>query len=280
MLILDFDGTLTDAEAEGLPFRASYLADLATIAGAEFGEVEVLAEGFTADVMEDRERHGWVFDGLVVAPAAVDPYLRIMPVARMILDHYGVLPDEGTRSRLLDGILYKYNYPKSRTCFRDGALDFLLSRQGTSTWIVTNSATDPVRDKVRALSATAPDPAALEWLVERVHGFGKKYVIDSNFSDLPDSMELPGLDRPVLLRRRRYFEVLDALRSEAGCGWSDVWVVGDIFELDLALPLQLGARVGLVVNEFTPPYEQAFLAAHERGRLLHSLAEAKEWVGP
>ena len=278
MLILDFDGTLTDAEAEGLPFRVGYLQDLATIVGQPLEEVTALCDRFTEAMMAERDQHGWMFDGYLVAPAAVDPYLRVMPVARMLLDHFGAIPDESTRSRLLDGILYKYNYPKSDISFREGAYSFLSAREGTDTWIVTNSATDPVREKVRELARQAEAPGSLDWLVERVHGFGKKYVIDSSFDRLPESMELPGLARPVLLRRKRYFDLLESLRAEAGCAWSDVAVVGDIFELDLCVPLHMGGRVGLLVNDFTPPYEQAYLDAHERGEVLHSLAAAGEWV--
>jgi hypothetical protein len=278
MLILDFDGTLTDAEAEGRPFRVGYLQDLATIVGQPVAEVTALCDRFTDEMMSDRDSHGWMFDGYLVAPAAVDPYLRVMPVARMLLDHFGVLPDESTRSRLLDGILYKYNYPKSAICFRPGAYEFLSAREGSPTWIITNSATDPVREKVRQLAVQAGAPGSLDWLVERVHGFGKKYVIDPSFDLLPESMELAGLARPILLRRKRYCELLETLRAEASCRWSDVVVVGDIFELDLCVPLHFGARVGLLANDFTPPYEQAYLRGHERGAVLHSLAEAGSWV--
>jgi hypothetical protein len=40
----------------------------------------------------------------------------------------------------------------------------------------------------------------------------------------------------------------------------------------------MGGRVGLLANEFTPPYEQNYLQAHDRGAVLHSLAEAAAWV--
>jgi len=143
---------------------------------------------------------------------------------------------------------------------------------------VTNSATDPVRAKVAELARQAGAPGSLDWLVERVYGFGKKYVIDSGFSSLPESMELPGLGRPVLLRRKRYYELLDTLRTEVGCSWEDVVVIGDIFELDLCVPLHMGGRVGLLANEFTPPYEQAYLNSHDRGAVLHSLEEAADWI--
>ena len=35
----------------------------------------------------------------------------------------------------------------------------------------------------------------------------------------------------------------------------------------------MGARIGLVVNDFTPAYEQAFVASHPRGALVHDVSE-------
>lgn len=278
MLIFDFDGTLTDAEAEGVPFLDGYLDDLCALTGATRDVIVELTDRFEAEIMASSDLYGWVFNGQIVAPASVDPYLRIMPVARKVFDHFDAFPGEDDRFRLLDGILYKYNYGKSAMAFREGAFELLASREGTPTWVVTNSATDPVRDKVGALAKLAGRPGALDWLVERIFGFAKKYYIDADWDEVQPTMSLPGLDRPVLLRRRPYFEVLDRLREGAGCSWSDVTVVGDIFELDLALPLHLGARVGLLVNRFTPPREVTFLSEHERGAALHSLADVAAFI--
>ena len=278
MLILDFDGTLTDAEAEGAPFKVGYLEDLATLCGAPVADVLRLAAGFEEEMLADKDRYGWIFMGHIVAPASVDPYLRIMPVARKVLDHYGAFMGEADRSRLLDGILYKYNYEKSAVAFRPGAREFLVGLDREASWVVTNSATDPVREKVRHLGGLGEDPTELDWLVERVHGFGKKYVVDPDFTAVAEEITLPGLSRPILLRRRKYHDLLDGLRRSIGASWADVTVVGDIFELDLALPFHMGATVALMVNQFTPPYEQEFLASHPRGALLHSMDEAAEFV--
>ena len=268
LVILDFDGTMTDAEAEGAPFRDGYLQDLATLTGRPLEEVLALAERFEAEVAQNPDDHGWMFHGHIVAPASVDPYLRIMPVARKIFDAFGAFSSEADRTRLLDGILYKYNYQKTRIAFRTGAREALAGLEGTETYVVTNSHTEAVRAKVEALGAG--------WLAPRVHGRAQKYVIDDAFDLVPERLQLPGLSRPVLLRRRAYFEVLDGLRKSAGATWADVLVVGDIFELDLSLPLALGARVGLVVNDFTPAYERAFVEAHERGTLVAALARVPE----
>ncbi len=270
LLVLDFDGTMTDAELEGEPFKVGYLEDVATLTGKSLEEVNRLAARFEAEVAADPDSHGWIYNGHIVAPASVDPYLRMMPVARKIFDATDAFMNENDRTRLLDGILYKYNYQKTRVAFREGAGEVLRALTGTRTYIVTNSHTEPVRQKVQSLDNGTGD---LEWLVARVHGRAKKYVIDDDFTDVPTEMRLEGLARPVLLRRRKYYDVLGELLSSYDLGWSDLIVVGDIFELDLALPLAMGASVGLVVNQFTPEYEKAFVSSHARGRLLTSLDE-------
>ncbi len=280
LLILDFDGTMTDAEREGAPYREGYLDDLAILTGLPAEDIRQLAERFEAQVAAEQGRFGWDFNGRIVAPAGVDPYLRVMPVARMILDEVGIFPDRASRNRLLDGILYKYNYPKTHTAFRPGAYALLSNlRERVEAYVVTNSHTQPVQGKIRRLAEEAGAAGSLDWLVERVHGSARKYIIDDDFTAVPEALSRPGLDRPVLLRRRLYFEALDALRRRHGASWSDVVVVGDIFELDLCLPVALGATVGLMTGPFTPQHERSYLAGHPRGHLLDGLSEVVPLIG-
>jgi len=268
LLVLDFDGTMTDAEVEGVPFRQGYLEDVAILCAMPLEEVLVLAEEFSKEVSENAHAYGWQFNGKIVAPAVVDPYLRMMPVTRKIMDRAGVFLDPQDRTRLLDGILYKYNYGKTINCFRDGARAVLESMKGTATYVVTNSHTIPVKNKLRDLGLEADGRCTLDWLVDRVHGTAKKYFLDDSFTLVPESMSLEGLPRPILLRRQKYHAVLQDLLEAEGLDWSNLVVVGDIFELDLSLPLALGARVGLLANPFTPVYEKNFLASHPRGAVL------------
>ena len=269
MLVLDFDGTVTDAEEEGSPFREGYLEDIAGLTRAEMPEIHAMAERFEAEVAADPDNHGWEYGGHIVAPASVDPYLRIMPVARKIFDHFGIFMDPDDRNRVLDGILYKYNYQKTGIAFREGAYELLSGLTGTATYVVTNSHTEPVRQKIRTLARGDE----LDWLIERVYGRARKYMIEDAFTAVPESLSVDGLSRPILLRRRRYHDALAALLDREGIGWDQLLLVGDIFELDLALPLAMGARVGLVVNRFTPAYERAYVDAHERGHLIEKLTE-------
>ena len=273
-LVLDFDGTMTDAEAEGRPFREGYLEDLALLVGLEPEDpsVRALADEVEAELESAPASHPFMWMGRPVAPATVDPYLRMVPIANRILDRYGAIPSAEDRSRLLGGVLYKYNYAKTlgHPVFRPGAGAMLSSLAGSRTWIVTNSDTHAVAGKVAALDREAPGVA---WLTSRVRGFARKFDVDDAWDGAPTQMTIPGLDRNVLLRRRAYFEILRTVLEEADSTFDELVVCGDIFELDLAMPLALGARVGLVTSARTPAYERAFVTAHPRAKLIENLAD-------
>jgi phosphoglycolate phosphatase-like HAD superfamily hydrolase len=272
VLVLDFDGTMTDAELEGRPFVEGYLDDLASLVGKTTADVGPLAAEVDAEIAAAPDKHPFLWMGKAVAPAAVDPYLRMVPIAHRILDRFGAIPDATDRGRLMGGLLYKYNYQKTlgHPVFRTGAGHALRALSGRETWIVTNSDTHAVAGKIAALDHQTPGVA---WLTSRVRGYARKFDVDETWTDVPAEMALPGLDRPVLLRRRAYHDIIRALLHEAGATFAELVVVGDIFELDLAMPLALGARVGLVASARTPGYERAFVAAHPRGRIIEDLAD-------
>ena len=274
VLVLDFDGTMTDAEAEGRPFRDGYLDDLCVLVGRAGGDPDVLA--LAAEVEAELERapaaHPFLWMGRAVAPATADPYLRMVPIAHRILDRWGALENPVDRARLLGSVLYKYNYAKTlgHPVFRAHAGEALRDLSGTATWIVTNSDTHAVAGKIALLDRETPGVA---WLASRVRGYAKKFEVDDAWDGAPAELAVPGLARPVLLRRREYFQILQAVLDDAGASFADLLVVGDIFELDLAMPLALGARVGLVTSPRTPAYERAFVEAHPRGTLVGDLSQ-------
>ncbi len=279
VLVLDFDGTMTDAEAEGRPFTEGYLEDLCALVGRPAGDEEILA--LAAEVEGELARapaaHPFRWMGRAVAPATVDPYLRIVPIAHRVLDRFHVMPGAEDRGRLLAGVLFKYNYAKTlgRPVFRSNAGKILRELGGSPTWIVTNSDTHAVASKIAALDRETPGVA---WLTSRVRGYARKFEIDDAWTHAAGELALPGLDRPVLLRRRAYFESLRSVLEEANATFADLVVCGDIFELDLALPLSLGARIALVASSRTPTYERAFVAAHPRGRVIEDLSEIPSYA--
>lgn len=276
VVIFDFDGTATDAEVEGESYREGFILDLATLTGLSMDRVRALTAEFEAQVLADPDSYGWVYNGRIVAPATVDPYLRMAPVARMILADSGLqLPPEFV-DRLLTGVLYRHNYAKTKTCFQpDARSTFNVVGAEKYTYIVTNSTPSKVQEKVRELARDTG--GSLDWLVERVHGDAKKYVVhDDSIPGIEHSLELEGLRRPVLLQRPHYYHVLEEIRAKHGVTWDKVAVVGDIFELDLALPYALGCTIILVANEYTPIYERDFVTASPNGYVVSCLDEVRK----
>ncbi len=274
LVVADFDGTFSDAEKEGKPAVAGYIEDLCLLLGKNPEEVSPILQSAEIEIATNPEKNGWLCNGLIVAPAMVDPYLRTMAVARKVLDHFGAFLDISDRERLL-GFLYSNNYSLSDIVFKDGAgkmLSDLCAIEMVETYVVTNSHTESVRKKIIALSNDNP---GIEKMCERVIGGAKKYVVDGE----AESMMISGLYRPVYLRRPAYHDILERLRVMHGIEWKDITVIGDIFELDLALPFTRGARIGLVINQFTPSYELDFIAANPgRATLIHSLSEVVPFV--
>ncbi len=284
-IVLDFDGTFTSAEEEGKPFVEAYRRDLARrLAGAgsapsphAFDEAWAEAE---AAIRARPAEHGWLFDGRIMAPGDADPYIRSSTAARMVMDRFGAFRDPDERERALTE-LYRASYEHSAIVFRDEAravLTALLDAR-IPTHVVTNSDTEAVTRKIAALlSGTVATPP--------VHGGARKAVLmepaapDAAFDALPATQKLDGLERPIYLRRGCYFEVLQAVWRRCGASPGNTLVVGDIYELDLAMPLHLGASVHLVCGPTTPAYERAFVAGHPRATLSDDLCAVLQRVEP
>lgn len=277
LVILDFDGTFTDVEKEAGPFFAAYKADAKARLGLD--DLEEAWERCQAIVAADPAHYGWSYAGHVVAPGNADPYLRATVILNMILDERGLLPEPEERRKLLQA-LYHANYPKADTVFRPDAkrvVEALLA-SGVPTVVVTNSETSAVEAKLDLL-----DPVGRERL--RVCGDAKKYIVceldepDPRFDALPAEVTVEGLRRPILLRRGHYYLQLRALWDELDVAPDQTLVVGDIFELDLALPGKLGTHVHLVLKEMTEEYERLAVESCPRGELSDGLEGVLARVG-
>ncbi len=281
LVVLDFDGTFTDSEAEGAPFLAAYPAILAELAGLPLETLVASASGGAslwqtclAETAAESPEYGWIMAGRPAAPADADPYIRASMAAHKAMDKLAILLDPAQRAAVL-GQAYKLAYVHSAIVFRAGAqaaLDGLLE-QGIHVFVVTNSDTGHVSHKVDQLGLRHRD---------RVEVFGnamKFHTVldagsDAQLASVPDKWPLPGLQRPLYARRDKYLERLQALWQRTDTTPAETLVCGDILELDLLLPALLGARVHLIERANTYPYERAALAAlGERAGQGHNLLD-------
>lgn len=252
-IVLDFDGTFTRVDDEAQPFVEAFREGLAEHVGGAAALAPRWAAA-EARIDADPDRHGWESDGTIVAPSHADPYIRCTTIGQLLLSEEGL--GTGARTEILQA-LYRRCYPLSRTVFRDEARTVVeaIVASGVPVFVVTNSATAHVRAKIDVL-----DPRGKEAI--EVRGDARKFVLHEPerkhelFERLPERLSVPGLARPMYLRRGHYFDALRKIWEETGAGPESTMVCGDIFELDLAMPAQLGARVHLVARPGTPDYER------------------------
>jgi FMN phosphatase YigB (HAD superfamily) len=247
-IVLDFDGTFTDVERESRPFLEHYRAGLA----GRLGGLESRWEVAKRSVLEHPDEHGFRFEGRIVAPSHADPFILATSIAHVLLEGDTSI-DEDERDGLLER-LFRDAYASCDTVFRPEAEATLraVRAHGAPVVVVTNSHTDHVRAKLARL----PGGEGLE-----VVGNARKFNLvdpdptDARFEALDETLRVEGLARPVYLRRGHYYAILRDVWERTGARAETTLVVGDIFELDLAMPGRLGARIHLVSRERTPDYE-------------------------
>jgi FMN phosphatase YigB (HAD superfamily) len=264
LVVLDFDGTLTDADAHAPAFLAASRRALAARLGWAEAATAREWEGAHALVSALPPEAAWVVDGLGVCPANADPYLTANGVVKCLLArHAGLAGPE-----LAAGVLavHRDAYEQVPPPFRRGARELLegAGGGGARVCVVTNSRTGTVERLLDALDLPGREAVL-------VRGDAAKFsvapaeVADPRFAALPPALEWPELARPLLLRRGPYFDVLACLWRETGTGPGETLVVGDNFELDLATPAALGAHVHLVLRLSTMPHEERLARALARG---------------
>lgn len=241
-VILDFDGTCTDVEQEAQGFLAAYKRDLAALVGAP--DVEAVWAEKEAEVLSDPSRHGMVMNGKMVAPP-VDLYLLATAVGLLVAPEM----DDAQTERL-----FKDNYRFTTSHFKPEAKGVLeaLAASDAHLYVVTNS--DP-----RTVGAKLDELAPVGRGTIRLHGDARKFLVgeprrhtgNRRFAEVPETLHLEDWGRPVYPRRGHYFDALESIWQATGTTPQETVAIGDVFELDLALPATLGCRVHLAESPRT-----------------------------
>lgn len=259
-VLLDFDGTCTQVERVEANFLARYRA-LLEAANTQSGSIVDAWTTAVSDVRGGSPQAGWtLFDTPSTAPAAADPYILAYEAAKLLVrrEVIATIPSDA----------YGTAYAENEAPWRDEIVAVLRALKGLGVEVafVSNSATGGIQKRLdKLLNDEGMDaPPA-------VKGNASKFALSELplgartaaaahrdvFEALPPAEPCRLLRRPIYLRRGHYFEAMcEVLHQLGGSGcihWNEVLVVGDIYELDLALPKALKAHVHLV--ERATPYE-------------------------
>lgn len=262
LVVFDFDGTCTDVEKEGEGFISASVESLAELTDRDPLEIQERYAVHEREILENPTAYDWVIDGIAVCPGTLDPYLRSKHVAHRILSE----SLEGERLREASIVFanrYPQHYAKSGIALRPelpGVLAEFCEEAHVA--IVTNSAADAVRKKLQTIPNFDLSRVTLV-------GGAKKYVAERGLEAY-----IPGLARGIQLQRPRYRAVLSDLKRQYEVNERQTTVIGDIFELDLALPDHIGMHTVLMAGPHTPAYEIKYMLASSRRCMATSLYEA------
>jgi FMN phosphatase YigB (HAD superfamily) len=243
-IILDFDGTLTDTEKESIPAINKWHELFCEKTSININYHKEQIEKNINEIILDK-KSGWIKNGKIIAPGAADPFVLVTTAYQKIIQKY--INEEkyplAKNQADIDTLLYELftkSYTFSDTVFREGAKEFLNELYSKyDIVIVTNSKTDSVRAKLNQLN---------DYIIPII-GNAKKYDIDNIMLNIQESINLENFPRPIFLRRLNYYNILSEFNPKT------TTVIGDIYELDLALPEYLKFNTIQIETSTTPKYE-------------------------
>jgi hypothetical protein len=287
-VILDFDGTCTQIPVVFQDYLDRFLSGLNkagfVVSATEWSDAQALVRQYSPEA-------GWMPAGCPAAPVAADPYILADEAAKLIVrmrKDVRPLPNVHTEA-----------YVASAAPWRAEALETfaLLIERGVRIHFVSNSSSAYITGRVAQLVGTRQDLLSsisiqsdagkfriceLSWpdqgAVSKEGAVSKKSA--RKFTALPAAIQ-GVLQRPIYLRRGAYFEAINkVLAGDLGL-LANTLFCGDIWEMDLAMPYALGARVHLLDRAApfsTYPYERkAIKACGARGKRGADLSGLLGW---
>ena len=287
-IVLDFDGTCTQIP----PIFEAYL-DLYRKGLNESGLNVTPSEWRDAQaiVRQHSPKAGWTVAGCPSAPAAADPYILADEAIRLILRRRGATTP-------VPPTIHTQAYDTALAPWREEARDAFshLVERGVQLHFVSNSSTAFISGRLRDLFGGG-NPVAAKISVQS--GAGKFRICELSWDDqtavsteatrrfqaLPvayGEKPLPETERPIYLRRGAYFEAINRVLAGDFDALTNTVFCGDIWEMDLAMPYALGAKVHLLDRAApfdTYSYERRALVGYgDRGKTSADLSGLLDWL--
>jgi hypothetical protein len=284
-LISDFDGVWTNQEVEADYVWNYIVTSIASLSGDTPQVINDLLTESKKEMDSTPYEYGWFNNGKISAYYQEDPFGD----NNAIFDYISRAASKRSYShfkqelaRIKDAIEKKGKmslaefsndcFMKSTTQFKlegklkpvesAGTLVKKLNSAGVEIVIASNSKTEKIEHLFRKAGQTVTNEKSI--IRGRLHAIGdaQKFVIDNSFTELPEYYKITSRFK-INLHRKNYFKILLAEKPD--------YVIGDVFSLDLALPLYLrlndsrfsNMKVIQRLHKHTPVWVREHLAKDE-----------------
>lgn len=280
LVILDYDGTLTEEEAQAETLAELSLRSLSTeILHIPYEEIKLAYEAAAHTLLASPQNYAWEVNGLPASYCNEGAFILNTSILQEMLkanpDYLAAVARRFARSEYpaveaCTNHLFHRHSAEIQARFRPSAraaLQGLLDIPGAEPVILTNSMGDKVKDQ-------------LSWLgLDReikILGDTRQYDMRPDWDmtfEHPDlgSIQvwpLPG-NYQIDLRRPKYHQALLAAREQD----PDIVVVADTLSLPGAMPLMMGIPFVLVLTPYTPGWCQQVVANHPMGFVIDELLQ-------
>jgi beta-phosphoglucomutase-like phosphatase (HAD superfamily) len=285
-VILDFDGTCTQIPLIYQQYLDQYLVEfssrlkLATpVTTQEWNDMQ-------QTVREHSPKAAWTVKTTAAAPAAADPYILAYETSKALLrkrPEGETISEPPFEAHVNSNNAHAAPWrPEAKEIFET------LLNKGIKVHFVSNTSSATILKRLSELFTELPkglsvQSGAAKFSISEL-SFDSKISneLKKKFEHVPVAHSAQHIGRPVYLRRSYYFEALCAALDNDLHKLHSTVVCGDIWEMDLAMPHELGANIHLVerASPFdTYPFERdAVTAAKSRGKVSHDLRGLLDWL--
>jgi hypothetical protein len=281
-LVSDFDGVWTDQDKEAAYVLDFIVRKISAITGFSNDDVRGLLKECRREMDKTPYEFGWYNSGKISAYYQEDPFGDNNSILNYIERAGNANSFSVFRQKLNDikKAIVKNGYQSveefSNKCFSEStkafkeagkltpqlharsALEKVL-KKGVNIVVASNSTTQKIEHLFLKMGSQPTNEKSLKPGNVHARGNAMKFVISPSFKAVPEKMKIAGRFE-AQLRRKSYFELLlDEMPD---------YVLGDVFSLDLALPLYLRRkderfsklRVIQKVQAHTPGWVKDFLS--------------------
>jgi len=285
-LISDFDGVWTNQETEAEYVWKFIVKRLSELSGFADTEVDTLLKVCKKDMDRAPYDYGWKANGQISCYYQEDPFGD----NNAIFDYIEKKSSRASYSNQVQKIAAMkdsvFKKTKSKTladfsneCFVMSTTQFKLegklkpvpaagnivkelNRKGVEIVVASNSKTEKIEHLFRKAGQKVTNEKSI--IRGRLHARGdaQKFVIDNSFAEVPEKIIITKRFQPGL-RRKNYFKILLEEKPD--------YVIGDVFSLDLALPVYLRLNNPLFkklkviqkIQKHTPQWVKDYLDSKE-----------------